>query len=184
VSVPSQSIPNRTVTPSERERDPARHVVMRHVDQRIAAVAHLSIGFGVVIGVGFLLGIAINVFIWLRSKRSSFVELHAEEAGTYQLAVLVINLLMAAGWIAALGLWMGSFDFFGLGSLSFTQVFTAMLCLLPFALVWYFGTIFYGVYAGLVVASGRDFSYPIIGPWIRRRLAARAASRAASSPRA
>jgi uncharacterized Tic20 family protein len=180
VSIPSQSIPNRAMVPPQTQREPARRVVMRHVDQRIAAVAHLSIGFGVVIGVGFLLGIAINLFIWLRSRRSSFVELHAEEAGTYQLVVLLINLLMAGSWIAVFGLWVGNFDYFGLGVPSFGKIFTAMLVLLPFELVWYFGTIFYGVYAGLKVASGRDFSYPILGPRVRRRLAARDARRAAA----
>src|SRR5690242_21024980 len=34
----------------------------------VAAVAHLSIAFGVFVGVGFLVGLAINLVIWLRSQ--------------------------------------------------------------------------------------------------------------------
>src|SRR3712207_6461850 len=82
-------------------RPSARHQLMSHVDQRIAAVAHLSIGFGVVVGVGFLVGLAINLVIWLRSRRSPVVEYHAEQAGAYQLVVLLANVLLVGLWIAA-----------------------------------------------------------------------------------
>ena len=33
--------------------------------------------------------------------------------------------------------------------------------------------IIYGVYAGMLVAAGREFSYPIFGPWARRRMKGR-----------
>src|SRR3954471_16599286 len=71
-------------------------------DRRVAAVSHLSSGFGLLIGVGFTVGLAINLVIWLRSRRSSFVELHAEQAGEYQLVVLLVNLLIAGLWIVAI----------------------------------------------------------------------------------
>jgi uncharacterized Tic20 family protein len=146
---------------------------MGHVDQRIAAVSHLSIGFGVIIGVGFLVGLAINLVIWLRSKRSPVVEYHAEQAGAYQLAVLLINLGLVALWIGlAFGV-MGLPDV-RLGSTPLWQPLAGVWCLVtPAIAVWYFGTILYGVYGGLLVAAGKDFSYPVFGPWARRRLAAR-----------
>lgn len=150
---------------------------MRQVDQRVAAVAHLSIGFGVIVGVGFLLGLAINLVIWLRSRRSLVVEYHAEQAGAYQLAVLSINVGLIGAWVAVLVLGMGNY---GLGGLSFGQILTAMLCLLPFEIIWYVGTIALGVYGGLVVAAGREFSYPVFGPWARRRLEAKEARRIAT----
>ena len=154
-------------------RPSARHQLMSHVDQRIAAVAHLSIGFGVVVGVGFLVGLAINLVIWLRSRRSPFVEYHAEQAGAYQLTVLLINVLIVAVWIGGLIPLLGGSEI-GVGELSLRQIMTGLWCaLVPLFVVWYFGTILYGVYAGLVIAAGGDFSYPIFGPWARRRLAAK-----------
>lgn len=142
-------------------------------DRRIAAVAHLSIGFGVVVGVGFLLGLAINLVIWLRSRRSPFVHFHSEQAGTYQLVVLATNITILAIWIVGV-FWMLGGSEIGEGMLSLRQILMGLwLALLPLQIVWYFGTILYGVYAGLKVALGGEFSYPIIGPWIERRLAAR-----------
>jgi len=44
--------------------------------------------------------------------------------------------------------------------------------------IWYFGTILLGVYAGIKIALGGDFTYPVIGARIQRRLAARAERRA------
>ena len=149
---------------------------MSHVDRRIAAVAHLSIGFGVIIGVGFLLSLAINLVIWLRSRRSPFVELHAEQAGAYQLTVLLTNVLIVAIWIAGLIPLLGGSEI-GLGQISLRQIMAGLWCaLVPLFAVWYFGTILYGVYAGIVIAAGGDFSYPIFGPWARRRLAAKGKS--------
>jgi hypothetical protein len=146
---------------------------MGHVDRRIAAVSHLSIGFGIIIGVGFLLGIAINLVIWLRSKRSTFVEYHAEQAGIYQLVVLLSNVLIVAIWVGVVVMLMGDSEI-GSGQLSVRQILMGMWCaLLPLQIAWYFGTILYGVYGGLVVAAGGSFSYPIFGPWARRRLEAK-----------
>jgi len=143
---------------------------MSHVDQRIAAVAHLSIGFGAIVGVGFLLGLAINLVIWLRSKRSPVVEFHAEQAGAYQLAVFLINIGLIAAWLGIAGTAIGGYDW-QVGSLALWKPLTASLCVLtPLFAIWYFGTILYGVYGGLLVAAGKEFSYPVYGPWARRRL--------------
>src|SRR5260370_38563449 len=74
-------------------------------DRRVAAVAHLSIGFGVFVGVGFLAGLAINLVIWLRSRRSSFVEFHSEQAGTYQLVEFMLTFRrLAAGVRGRIGM--------------------------------------------------------------------------------
>ncbi|MCC7370760.1 MAG: DUF4870 domain-containing protein [Chloroflexi bacterium] len=148
-----------------------RRKATEHVDQRIAAVSHLSIGFGIVIGVGFLVGIAINLIIWLRSKRSPVVAFHAEQAGAYQLAVLIVNILTAAVWIGVTVLLMGGSEL-GAGEMSMRQLLMGLWCaLVPLFALWFFGTIAYGLYGGLVVAAGRDFSYPIFGPWARKRVA-------------
>jgi uncharacterized Tic20 family protein len=149
------------------------HQLMSHVDQRIAAVAHLSIGFGVIVGVGFMIGLAVNLVIWLRSRRSPVVEYHAEQAGAYQLSILLINMVLVGLWIAmAVGV-IGSPDV-SIGSVPLWQPIAGSWCVLtPLIAAWFFGTILYGVYGGLLVAAGKDFSYPIFGPWARRRLAAR-----------
>lgn len=174
---PSEPVsPTEVISPATR-REPwttfARHKLMSHVDRRIAAVSHLSIGFGVVIGVGFLLGIAINVVIWLRSRRSAFVEFHAEQAGFYQLFVLLSNVTIVGIWIGVVVMLMGDSEL-GSGQLSIRQILMGMWCaLLPLQIAWYFGTIVYGVYGGLLIAAGRDFTYPIVGPWVRRRMEAK-----------
>jgi uncharacterized Tic20 family protein len=141
-----------------------------HVDQRIAAVSHLSIGFGIVVGVGFLLGIAINLVIWLRSKRSSVVAFHAEQAGAYQLAVLLINIVIVAIWVGVAFVLVMNGSQIGSGDLSGGQMLMGLWCaLVPLFALWFFGTIAYGLYGGLLVAAGRDFSYPIFGKWARKR---------------
>jgi uncharacterized Tic20 family protein len=149
------------------------HLVMGHVDQRIAALSHLSIAFGVIVGVGFLVGIAINLVIWLRSKRSPVVELHAEQAGAYQLTALLVNIALVGSWIGLAVAVIGTPDV-RVFTIPVWQPMAGLLCLLtPITAIWYFGTIIYGDYGGLLVAAGRDFSYPIFGPWARRRLTAK-----------
>jgi uncharacterized Tic20 family protein len=147
-------------------------------DRRVAAVAHLSIAFGVFVGVGFLAGLAINLVIWLRSRRSSYVEFHSEQAGTYQLIVFVLNILFVVIWATGVVVAMsGSANpetpvswrlAFAGGWLSLAGLFG----------IWYVATILLGIYAGISIALGREFSYPIIGAWVQRRLA-RQAERAA-----
>lgn len=147
-----------------------RRTVIEHVDRRIAAVAHLSIGFGVVIGVGFLLGLAINLVIWLRSRRSPFVEYHAEQAGAYQLTVLLTNVLVVVGWLVGAGYLALGGSSVALGSVPLNHVLAGLGCVVvPAFVLWYVGTIAYGLYGGLLIAAGREFSYPVFGAWARRR---------------
>jgi hypothetical protein len=47
----------------------------------------------------------------------------------------------------------------------YTMIPAIALIVVPFALT--FGWIGYGVYAAWQVAHGKDFSYPLIGRWIR-----------------
>ena len=61
-----------------------------------------------------------------------------------------------------------------IGSVPLWQPLAGSWCVLtPVIAAWYFGTIAYGLYGGLLVAAGKDFSYPIFGRWARRRLVAR-----------
>jgi len=152
-----------------------RRSVIDHVDRRIAAVAHLSIAFGVFIGVGFLLGIAINIVIWLRSRHSPYVELHSEQAGAYQLCVLLTNVIVVGLWLFAAGYLIIGGSTLHVGGVSLNAALTGIGCLVvPVFVLWYLGTILYGVYGGLLIAAGREFSYPVFGPWAQRRLEARA----------
>src|SRR5215210_7536340 len=102
---------------------------MGQLDQRIAAVSHLSIGFGVIIGVGFLVGLAINLVIWLRGKRSGVVEYHAEQAGAYQLAVFLINIGLVGLAILLAGGVIGSPNA-RIGSVPVWQPLAGLWCLL------------------------------------------------------
>ena len=138
-------------------------------DRGLAVLAHASIGFGL-LGIGFLLGLAINVVIWLRSRRSSYVSIQAEQAGAYQLAVFVLNVVLVAVWLAMLlFVFLGPSEI-GEGQLSVRQIMAGLwLALIPLFAIWYVGTIAYGLYGALRVASGRDFWYPIFGPWAQRR---------------
>jgi uncharacterized Tic20 family protein len=157
----------------ERWHAAAGRAVMSQIDRRIAAIAHLSIGFGVVVGVGFLLGLAINLVIWLRSKRSPFVELHAEQAGAYQLVVLLTNILLVALGITVVVACLADLEVLTRGLSVKLVLMGIWVATLPLQIGWFFGTIFLGIYAGIVVAAGGDFSYPIFGPWARRRMAVR-----------
>jgi uncharacterized Tic20 family protein len=143
-------------------------------DRGLAILAHASIGFGFV-GIGFLLGLAINAVIWLRSRRSSYLAIQAEQAGTYQLAVLLLNIALVAIWLAVLVFVFVGDSTIGPGQLSLRQIAAGLwLALIPVFAIWYVGTILYGLYGALKIAQGHEFWYPIFGAWARRR-AARAA---------
>ena len=138
-------------------------------DRGLAVLAHASIGFGLV-GIGFLLGLAINFVIWLRSRRSSYVSIQAEQAGAYQLAILVINVVLVAVWLLMLlYVFLGPSEI-GEGQLSIRQIMAGLwLALIPLFAIWYVGSIAYGLYGAARIASGREFWYPIFGAWAQRR---------------
>ncbi|MCC6179977.1 MAG: DUF4870 domain-containing protein [Chloroflexi bacterium] len=152
-------------------RTTTRRCVVEGSDRALAVLAHASIGFGIVIGVGFITGIIINALVWLRSRHSPFVAMHAEQAGSYQVFVLVTTVLMAAGLVGA--------AWSTLSGLLFEEAQVvvpigvsgvAVLVLLPLLVLWYFGTILLGLYGALRVAAGKPFSYPVFGAWARRHL--------------
>ena len=132
-------------------------------------LAHASIGFGL-FGIGFWLGVAINVVIWLRSRRSSYVSIQAEQAGAYQLAVAVVFWLLVAIWLAGAVTFMWQGSSLGEGQLSMTQILAGLwIALLPLIFLWHVGTLVYGLLGAARVAAGREFWYPIFGAWAQRR---------------
>lgn len=132
-------------------------------------LAHASIGFGFV-GIGFLLGLVINGVIWLRSRRSSFLAVQSEQAGAYQLAVLLINIALVVIWTAIFVYVLLGDSTIGVGQLSARQVAVGFwFALIPLFALWYVGSILYGIYGAIRIAQGREFWYPILGAWARRR---------------
>ena len=125
----------------------------RAADTTLAAVSHFAIAFGF-FGIGFLLSIAISLFIWLYSKRSPYVEFQSSQAGRYQCFVLVFNVLYVAmlGVLLALGFW-NQASWVGL----------LFLGLVIVGLLWFVFSILYGVWGGILVLMGKDFRYPYFG---------------------
>ncbi|MDP9372067.1 MAG: DUF4870 domain-containing protein [Chloroflexota bacterium] len=159
------------VEPARRRGGAARvaGVAGQGNERVLAAAAHAAIGFGL-LGIGFLLSLAITGVIWLVGRRSPFVQAHADRSGRYQIFVLLVNILVGALLAIALALFLvyGRWDARG-WRLAF-QVVDGLLLLVaaPVFLAWYFGTIFYGLYAAVRVLGGHDFHYPP-PPWRRRR---------------
>jgi uncharacterized Tic20 family protein len=146
-----------------------RYRATQGADRGLAVLAHASIGFGF-FGIGFLLGIAINAVIWLRSRKSSYVAVQAEQAGTYQLLVLLINIALVLIWITALVYVFAGDSTLGPAELSVRQIAAGLwLALIPLFLIWYAASIFYGLWAAYRVSQGKEFWYPIVGSWARRR---------------
>lgn len=163
---------------------PGRYELRRHPVRRaarvagaggertLAAIAHAAIGFGLV-GIGFLLSLAITGVIWLAGKRSPYVEAHADRAGRYQLFVLLANIVAIGLWVGGialvlyLDLW-GRWGDGGWRAVVLAVVGVVLVVTAPAIVAWYFGTIFYGLYGALRVLGGHDFHYPP-PPWRRRR---------------
>lgn len=150
-------------------------------ERALAATAHGAIAFGFV-GVGFILSLVITAVIWLVSKKSAYVHRQSERAGNYQLFVLATNILAIVLWLLgfALLLWLTGWRVFGFGggdpqianSLPITLlVFVLTITLfiaIPAFVVWFYGTIAYGVYGAACALAGYDFHYPP-PPWARRK---------------
>jgi uncharacterized Tic20 family protein len=146
-----------------------RYRATQGADRGLAVLAHASIGFGF-FGIGFLLGIAINAVIWLRSRKSSYVAVQAEQAGAYQLLVLLINIALVLIWVAALIYVFAGDSTLGPAELSVRQIAAGLwLALIPLFLIWYVASIIYGFWAAYRVSQGKEFWYPIVGSWARRR---------------
>lgn len=150
-------------------------------DRAMAVAAHAAIAFGF-LGIGFVLSAVIAGAIWLISRRRPHVAFHGEQAGVYQLAVLLVNALVIIGWLAVgVALFGQRLPIPGivvpvtLAEPPAPWLVMLWLLAVPVFAVWYVGTILYGLYGAIQVALGRRFWYPIIGPWaIRRHGASRA----------
>jgi len=147
-------------------------------ERALAAAAHLGIAFGL-LGIGFLLGLAIAAAVWLYGRRSRYVAAHAEQAGLYQLGVFVITVVVGAAWLVTLVLVLGDAlgvaGLLGLPDLHLgfaVQAAVGLVLALGLALfpLWLIGTISYGVYGALLAMAGQPFWYPVIGRRARRRL--------------
>jgi hypothetical protein len=143
----------------------------------LAVLAHAGIALGF-FGVGFLASLAISVLIWLFSKRSRYLYFHSEQAGLYQLLVFLINIADA---LILLGLgvlfWHIEFGPDAPAPSSFTDLLAKLGAIIEYLmlplliyLVWFVGSILYGVFGAIMVAAGREFSYPWIGNYIKRKM--------------
>lgn len=149
----------------------------------LAAVAHGAIAFGFV-GIGFLLSLAITAVIWLASKRSPYLQEQSDRAGRYQIYVVVVNVLTILLWLLGLGLLLyltgwrdwGNGDWQGWAHLDLRWLVVTLdglllLIAIPIFVVWYIGTIVYGIYGAVRALRGHDFHYP--PPFWKWRRAAR-----------
>jgi hypothetical protein len=132
----------------------------------LAAVAHGAIAFGL-FGIGFLVSLAITGVIWLYGRHSPYLREQADRAGRYQLLVLALNILVVALWIGGVALFFylggwGGWSDGGWRSIALTSEGVLLLVAVPVFVVWYFGTIGFGLYAALRALAGHDFRYPII----------------------
>ncbi len=125
-------------------------------DRALAALAHGAIVFGFV-GIGFLLALGINLGLWLYSRRSDYVGYHARQAGCYQAFVLVFNLGLAFVILLLFGFYLLYPQWTAVGALAGW--------LLVAGLVWFAGSILFGVAGAVLVLLGRPFAYP----WLGRR---------------
>ena len=133
-------------------------VVDRSAERALAAVAHGAIAFGL-FGIGLLVSLLISGVIWLYSRRSPHVRFHSEQAGCYQCSVLVINFMLLiivlfSGGFSIFQVFQGREDW---GS-SWVTLFGVVL-----GLIWFIGTILYGIIGAVMVLLGKPFKYVIIG---------------------
>ncbi len=133
-----------------------------------AALAHGSIVLGI-FSRGTL-GILVALLIWITQRgKSRFAARQAAQALVYQGLGLVVILATWLGWGILLA---GSAIAPALLSphnpealQPFTMVPAILLIVVPFAVM--IAWVVYGVYAAVQVWHGKDFSYPIVGGWIK-----------------
>ena len=133
-------------------------------DRSLSALAHGAIAFGI-FGVTFPVALGVSAFLWLYSKRSSQVRFHAEQAGCYQCSVLLVNAL----FVIVLGV-SGGFGIFEVFQGRPWQMGPLLAVGLILFGLWFAGSIVYGVIAALIVLRGKEFKYPMIGDWAKRRV--------------
>ena len=143
-----------------------------------AALAHASVLLTLILGlgggVGALIGPVVPLAIYLGYReRSRFVAFHALQSLVYQVAGVLVYVVLAAVMGGGVALaWMIS------GLLSAVLV---GLLLMPFALLATLLMVFlllgapfawlgYGLYAAYQVYQGRNFFYWLIGEWLEREV--------------
>ena len=137
-------------------------VVDRSAERVLAAVAHGAIAFGI-FGIGLLVSLLISGVIWLYSRRSPHVRFHSEQAGCYQCSVLVINavlliIFLSSGIFSVIQAFQGKAEF----GASWISLIAVVL-----GLIWFIGTIVYGIIGAVMVLLGKPFKYAIIGDRFR-----------------
>ncbi len=138
-------------------------------DERLnAALAHASILLGFFSrGV---LGILLAFLIWMTQRgKSAFAARQAAQAVVWQLVGVVATIGAVIAWGV---LFAGSIFVPVLidpsrpePMMPYTMIPAAALVLVPIALT--FAWVAYGCYAAWQVWHGKDFSYPIIGRWVK-----------------
>ena len=82
----------------------------------------------------------------------------------------MINIGLVAVWLLVLVYALLGDSTIGEGQISLRQVAVGLwLALVPLFIVWYIGTILYGLYGALRISRGHSFWYPFFGAWARRR---------------
>ena len=154
---PYEQPPNAQITPG--------YVADRSAERALSALAHGAIAFGL-LGFTLVVSLFISAIIWVYSKRSPEVRFHAEQAGCYQIIVLLVNALFLIGLGATGGFWI--FNLLqgkGPGEMGLGVVLG--LCL--FAL-WILATTLYGIVAAVMVLLGKRFKYVFIGDRFEKRV--------------
>lgn len=116
---------------------------------------------------------AISGGLWLASLRLPYLRVQADRAGRYQIFVLLANVAVAVVWGAGLGLliyfggwqgWVGG----GVRAVAWGLLAVVLALTLPLFVLWYAGTIGYGLYAAARVLAGTDWQYRWRRPGARR----------------
>jgi uncharacterized Tic20 family protein len=130
----------------------------RSAERVLAAAAHGAIAFGL-FGIGLLVSLLISGVIWLYSRRSPHVRFHSEQAGCYQCSVLLINVALLLIFLSS-----GIFSVFQAfqGREDWGTSWVALIAVV-LGLIWFVGTIVYGIIGAVMVLLGRPFKYVIIG---------------------
>lgn len=133
-----------------------------------AMLAHASIVLGL-FSRGTL-GILLAFLIWVTQRnKSRFASREAAQAAVYQLIGLLVTIIVWIVW----GLMMaGSIAIPVLldprrPEIFFPFTMIPALALIVFPLAVSFGWVVYGIYAAVQVWHGKDFSYPVMGNWVK-----------------
>jgi hypothetical protein len=131
----------------------------------LGALAHGAIALGL-FGFTLVASLLVSAVIWVYARRSPEVRFHAEQAGCYQLIVLLVNALFLLGVGTTGGFWI--FNLLqgkGPGELGAGVV--VGLCLFA---VWIAISTAYGIIAAVMVLLGKRFKYVFIGDRFEKRV--------------